>query len=827
MAFFKMKNYIITIISALFILSLCLCGIIVNAEDETTPVPYSIDVSISGGNGNIRVYKNNTDYYDFTSDGTVTDVTEDKIIFDIIPDDGYEIENVEYELSSDNAIRIMSSSTVSGGMRYTLHSENGDADGTLIVEFSPVYTISVSDDDDTKIGEISISGADTNGILKVQGGETAYYTVTAPAGYQIESITVGTETDYYSGNLETLNDMFVVTSDAEISAVFKKKTYTIHFDYASGQDTIGSTKIIYKSNEYTAPYILTDVEYGEEIELNTVITDSQSLYVFSQYNCDSGSFDDNQNAMAVYTVGNSDSGDIYIETDFVNEYIKISFDVGKNGKISYSGVSGNVTVNSDDKTSYRAVNDFKFKVSPASSLYSVGSVVYIPDNTGIAETVTASGGYYIISKSLGSGTLRVTFVDASSYEVIVEEPSESNCYMTVKADGVKLSPGVNRVSADATITVSAYTDEGSGYEFDYISINGTAKTASDSYKISYLTEDVKIAAVFEKVETYKITINNKAGGEVSQSGGLWLDKGKNVQVNKGDYVEFKIIPDDDYKLENISYTGSDLENIGLYRYRTGKVTDNEKLDITFSAATDNIISVDVDSSGVTIVSVKSAEDIPELIPKYNHCVFRTPMSASGVIDTDALAAIKGMDIGIKFDGTDYYWTIYGKNISDATKNINLGVTTGEDIIAERLLVPLSKFEDKKQFRIAHDGNFPFRADLSINVGKEHVGRYANLFILNENTYKLEHIACATVNKQGYATYGMKHASDYVIVIADKKLSNSDLSSSAGIEFEETQLIGFEELGSLSSAAILLGGVLIVGAVIAFILLKPTKNKDKE
>jgi hypothetical protein len=74
---------------------------------------------------------------------------------------------------------------------------------------------------------------------------------------------------------------------------------------------------------------------------------------------------------------------------------------------------------------------------------------------------------------------------------------------------------------------------------------------------------------------------------------------------------------------------------------------------------------------------------------------------------------------------------------------------------------------------------------------------------------------------------MRHASDYVIVIADRKLSNSDLSSSAGIEFKETQLINFDDLGSLSSAAILLVGVIVVGVVIAFILLKPTRNKDKE
>ncbi|MBR4092617.1 MAG: hypothetical protein IKK32_01945 [Oscillospiraceae bacterium] len=829
MAFVKIKNYIITTIFAFFIL-LCFSGLSVNAEEEPAVVPYNIEIEISDGagetGGSVKVWKDSSDFQICSSSQTTVTVLNDVINFDILPDNGYEIESVIYAVGVD--YRTMSSSNVNGVARYTLDNTNKETkSGILKVTFSPVYTISVSDDDDTNVGKISISGADKDGILKVKAGETSakvQYTVTAPTGYQIDNITIGTETTNYSGNTETVTDDFIAISDTVISAEFSKKEFNLYFGYKSGQETIGTTKLIHNGMEYNTDASPILVEYGDEIKLNTIITDSNTLYAFYQYNCDDGSFEDKNEAKTVYTVGDSDFADIFIETEFVNEYIKISFDVRKNGSISYSGNSGNVTVNSDDKTSYRAAKDFKFKVTPASSLYTIGSVVYIPDATGIAETVKANGGYYVISKSLGSGTLRATFVDASSYEVVVEEPSGKNCYMTVKADGVKLSPGVNRVSADATITISAYTDEGSGYEFDYISINGTAKTASESYKISYLTEDIKIAAVFEKVETYKITINNKTGGTIEQTGGLWLDKGKNVQVNKGDYVEFRIIPDDDYKLENISYTGSDLENIGLYRYRTGIVTTNEKLDVTFVAATDNIISVDVDSSGVTVVSVKSAEDIPDLVSKYNSCIFRTPMSVSGVIDTDALAAIKGKNIGIKFDGSDYYWTIYGKNIDDATQNINLGVTTGEDIIAERLLVPLSKFEDKKQFRIAHDGKFPFRADLHINVGKEHVGRYANLFILNENTYKLEHIACATVDKQGYATYGMKHASDYVIVISDRKLSNSDLSSSAGIESKEIQLIGFDDLGSLSSAAILLVGVLVVGAVIAFILLKPTKNK---
>ena len=508
MAFAKMKNYIITIISAFFIL-LCFSGLTVNAEDEPSVVPYNIEVDIENGNGgSVKVWKDSTDFQICSSGNTNVTVLNDVINFDILPDSNYEIESVVYEVGVD--YRTMSSSNVNGVVRYTLDNTNKETkSGVLKVKFSPIYTISVSDDDDTSMGKVSISGADREGVLKVKDGETVRYTVTAPVGYQIDNITVGNETTTYFGNTETVSDIFIATSDIEISAEFSKKRFNLSFGYKSGQDTIGTTKVIYKGIEYSVGDSPISVEYGDEVEFSTVITDSQTLYVFSQYNCDVGSFDDNTDSIAKYTVGDSDSSNIYIETEFVNEYIKVSFDIGKNGSISYSGVAGTVTVNSDDKTSYRAVNDFKFKVSPASSLYSVGSVVYIPDATGIAETVKASGGYYVVSKSLGSGTLRVIFVDASSYEVVVEEPSEKNCYMTVKADGVKLSPGVNRVSADSTITVSAYTDEGSGYIFDYISVNGTAKTASDTYKISYLDEDIKIAALFEKVETYKITINNK------------------------------------------------------------------------------------------------------------------------------------------------------------------------------------------------------------------------------------------------------------------------------------------------------------------------------
>ena len=180
MASENIKKYLITFIISI-ISMLTVFVVSVNAD-------YNVTVNISGGNGNVRVYKNNTDYYDFASLGGTIPVTEDTIKFEVTPDSGYEIDSVEYKLSSDNSTRTMSSSSITGGMRYVLNNTSGDGEGTLYVKFLPVYTISVSDTIDTDMGTISISGADSNGKLVVKSGDAVNYTITPKTGYKIKNI---------------------------------------------------------------------------------------------------------------------------------------------------------------------------------------------------------------------------------------------------------------------------------------------------------------------------------------------------------------------------------------------------------------------------------------------------------------------------------------------------------------------------------------------------------------------------------------------------------------------------------------------------------------
>ena len=82
----------------------------------------------------------------------------------------------------------------------------------------------------------------------------------------------------------------------------------------------------------------------------------------------------------------------------------------------------------------------------------------------------------------------------------------------------------------------------------------------------------------------------------------------------------------------------------------------------------------------------------------------------------------------------------------------------------------------------------------------------------------------TIDKNGYATFPFSHASDYVIVIADKKLTASDIASADNVVFEEIALPTGSGSDTLKTAGLLLVGVLGVGIVIAIVIAVSGRRK---
>ncbi|MDD5866959.1 MAG: hypothetical protein PUC75_04885 [Lachnospiraceae bacterium] len=152
---------------------------------------------------------------------------------------------------------------------------------------------------------------------------------------------------------------------------------------------------------------------------------------------------------------------------------------------------------------------------------------------------------------------------------------------------------------------------------------------------------------------------------------------------------------------------------------------------------------------------------------------------ANLIPAEILQEMKGKNVDVVFDMGDYSWTINGNDIqTDALKDLNLNVSLDYDYIPNDIIAKLAEKNPVQQLLIAHNGEFGFKATLSINALKDTIGKYGNLYWYTwENGAKL--IASSKVTADGKLNLVFTHASPYVIVYTDKSLSVSNSDSKDG------------------------------------------------
>ena len=69
-----------------------------------------------------------------------------------------------------------------------------------------------------------------------------------------------------------------------------------------------------------------------------------------------------------------------------------------------------------------------------------------------------------------------------------------------------------------------------------------------------------------------------------------------------------------------------------------------------------------------------------------------------------------------------------------------------------------------QISLAHDGDFGCAPILTLNMGSNNAGLYANLFYYDPDTNSLEFVTADEVKESGSVSLTFGHASDYVIII---------------------------------------------------------------
>ena len=154
------------------------------------------------------------------------------------------------------------------------------------------------------------------------------------------------------------------------------------------------------------------------------------------------------------------------------------------------------------------------------------------------------------------------------------------------------------------------------------------------------------------------------------------------------------------------------------------------------------------------------------------------MNGSTTVPGNIFEQIRGRDVTLVLDmGDNITWSINGNDVeADKVKDINFGVTFGgkagqtipveviNNVTGERYSINLT---------LAYDGEFGFKAVLTVNMEAKNAGLYANLFYYNGQSGELEFVCAGEIDADGNVDLTFTHASDYTIVIDVQSMAKAE------------------------------------------------------
>lgn len=195
------------------------------------------------------------------------------------------------------------------------------------------------------------------------------------------------------------------------------------------------------------------------------------------------------------------------------------------------------------------------------------------------------------------------------------------------------------------------------------------------------------------------------------------------------------------------------------------------------------------------------------------------MGAATVVPARVLEAAKGKDVDIVLQMDGYTWTINGKDITASQlKDINLEVKENVNAIDPDIVDQLADGRPAKQISLTYDGEFGFTAELRIYVGTDYEGQYGNLFWCRNGKY-FSYIDSGIIDPEGYVSFTMNHASDYVIVIDQKEMSQNDIP-------EALRFIGSSVQTGDTADVIPLSVIVLLALVSVVIVIKMKRGYDR-
>ena len=127
----------------------------------------------------------------------------------------------------------------------------------------------------------------------------------------------------------------------------------------------------------------------------------------------------------------------------------------------------------------------------------------------------------------------------------------------------------------------------------------------------------------------------------------------------------------------------------------------------------------------------------------------------------------------------YSWSIGGDEVvASELKDIDLEVIVDTDGIPPAIVDSLAEGKPSTQITLTHEGEFGFRADLTVNLGVEHSGSTGKMYYY-DSSGKLVYMDAGEIGPDGNISLSFSHASEYVVIFEKASVDSSTGTNSGG------------------------------------------------
>lgn len=194
------------------------------------------------------------------------------------------------------------------------------------------------------------------------------------------------------------------------------------------------------------------------------------------------------------------------------------------------------------------------------------------------------------------------------------------------------------------------------------------------------------------------------------------------------------------------------------------------------------------------------------------------MNGSTVVPAAALRQCRDRDITYYFRlNDDITWAVNGLSFTADPGDIDFRVRTDTRNIPSKLVNEVADVYPHTNLTIEHDGDFGFTAILSVNMGSDNEGMYANLYYYDEGNNALNFMDSTEVDGGGRASFEFLHASDYTVILRGDALTDKSAAALTDDNFMSTDNTSATSSGPVNVSRNTGSLWLIVVSVISFLL----------